>query len=151
MSPPRRGQSCSYTGNRRQSRFQNFDFFVNLKVSGHLFHILGIFSFDDIDHVVDGDDSDDPLFSVHHGHRNQVVFLEPRGDHLLVVMCPREDDGRRCIGRKGCQPHCCAADSPYGSMDKGMCCKLRGIMPKLCSIPGNIAAPIHFLEESWPF
>ena len=52
--------------------------------SRHLFDILGGLFLDDIDYVVDGDDTDHTVLVVHHGHCRKVVFLENAGRFFLV-------------------------------------------------------------------
>jgi len=55
---------------------------------GHFFNIFRCFLLDDVNDVIDGDDADHAVLSIHHRHRIEVVLLEHLRDHFLVVMRP---------------------------------------------------------------
>ena len=53
--------------------------------SSHLFEVLRSLFFHDVDRVVDGDDTDQTVFFVHHGKGGQVVLVEELDDILPVI------------------------------------------------------------------
>ena len=53
--------------------------------SRHLFEVLGGGFLDDVHSVVDGDDTHQPLFQIHDGHGQEVVFTQ-RLSHVLLVI-----------------------------------------------------------------
>ena len=51
----------------------------------HLFKVLGVLFFNDVNDVVNGDNADKPFFIVNNGNRQKVVFSCYGGNGLLVV------------------------------------------------------------------
>ena len=60
--------------------------------SCHLLHILGALIGQDVDGVVDGDDTDEHALVVQNGHRGEVVALHLAGHILLVIRDLHGDD-----------------------------------------------------------
>ena len=63
-----------------------FEVFVLRRMKqSHLFKVLGVLFFNDVNDVVNGDNADKPFFIVNNGNRQKVVFSCYGGDSLLVV------------------------------------------------------------------
>ena len=60
----------------------------------HLLEVLGVLLLDDVDDVVNGDDTHQAVLMVHDGDGEQVVPAEEVGDHLLVVGGGNRDEVR---------------------------------------------------------
>ena len=60
--------------------------------SGHDLHVLGGLFFHNVHGVVEGDDTHHPVFGIHNGQSQEVVFGEHFGDLFLVVLGGDGDD-----------------------------------------------------------
>ena len=75
----------------------------------HLFKVLGVLILDDIYRVIDGDDTNDPIFAIHYRHGQHIVPAEHLGDLFLVIMGMHMDGigVHQCIndGLRGGEEH----------------------------------------------
>ena len=60
--------------------------------SGHLFDILGGLFFQNVDYVIDGDNTDETVLVIDNGHGGKVVFLEHLRRFFLVGKRVNTDD-----------------------------------------------------------